>query len=367
MAQFVKPMLAQAVDVVPEGPLWALEGKCDGWRTLAGISTKGVWMETREGKRISSVPYIAEALRRLLPHDTVLDGEIVDLVGEKQWNRTQKILARHEPHDGYEGELTYVIFDVVYAAGHDLRREPLSTRRKALEVLLQDVDYVNCLQLAQQFESNAEGLERFLAAGWEGVVCKRLDSTYAEGQRNRGWVKCKPFSEIDAICTGTYEATPGSKYEGRAVGGITFRVVHEDGREYEGRAAGMGDRLREELYRDATPYIGLVVEIGHLGIGDEGALRHPQLRRFRDPADKAGVRQPYPLGRRVAQELVGNGPSGRIRNYRQMKDPKLIRVYDELLEVGSEAHGKALMGSGDPERDIEVVRGLLVERGLIPA
>ena len=26
MAQFVKPMLAQAVDVVPEGPLWALEG-----------------------------------------------------------------------------------------------------------------------------------------------------------------------------------------------------------------------------------------------------------------------------------------------------------------------------------------------------
>ena len=69
----------------------------------------------------------------------------------------------------------------------------------------------------------------------------------------------------------------------------------------------------------------------------------------------------------MAQELVGNGPSGRIRNYRQMKDPKLIRVYDELLEVGSEAHGKALMGSGDPERDIEVVRGLLVERGLIPA
>jgi len=371
---FLTPMKCAKVDVVPEGENLVLERKQDGWRCVAGVSEQGVWAETNTGTRITQVPYINEALAAFVPPHTVLDGELVDHAnGEKQWNRTAKILQTtrggyvHVPTED-DPPLTYVVFDIVVAAGHELYDEPLSVRRQALELIMAKAEAP--IVLSAQLPATAEGLEQALREGYEGVVVKRLDSVYVQGAKNRGWYKCKPFSEVDALCTGTYPPTAGSKYEGRAVGGITFRVEHDDGRVYEGRSAGMDDDLREALYQDPTPYIGLMVELGHLGIGDEGALRSPEFRRFRDPADKAAP-TPRPKGRTKvasANVKVSGGPSGRIRNYSAMKD-KLASVVSELergVEDGeeNEAMEKARAGSGDPAGDLAYARQLLAERGV---
>jgi ATP-dependent DNA ligase len=95
---FIKPMLAATIDVVPEdGTEWIVERKYDGWRAIAGSASsgEGVWVETRTGKRISSVPYLNDALQAWLPAGTVVDGEVVDLSpGRRQWNRVQTILSR---------------------------------------------------------------------------------------------------------------------------------------------------------------------------------------------------------------------------------------------------------------------------------
>jgi hypothetical protein len=207
-----------------------------------------------------------------------------------------------------------------------------------------------------------EGLEALLAFGFEGVVCKRKDSTYRCGARNGGWVKIKPKETVDAECTGIYEPEPGSRYapivDGKprpwAVGGVCFRLRHDDGRVYDGRAAGMNDQLRRELWEQPHEFIGLVVELVHWGIQDSGALRFPQVRRLRSAADK-----PSPAARRrtptvaftaTAPTATAELPQAAkpwMRNYGAMGAPKLLDSIASLRERSGEAFQKCIEAGGD--------------------
>jgi len=65
--------------------------------------------------------------------------------------------------------------------------------------------------------------------------------------------------------------------------------------------------------------------------------------------------------RQQATTAIPAQPARRIRNYKAMKPAKLVRVYEELL-TGGEAYDRCLeSGSGDPDRDIDVVRCLVSE------
>lgn len=285
------PMLAQKITHVPTGEEWLIEPKYDGWRALAHL-TDGVRLETRTGNPITQVPYLAAALAASAPDGTILDGEIVDLSGERQWNRTQTILSttraeyQHRPC-AEDPALTYVLFDILALAGTDLRDRSLTARKQLLAELIQNTREAagDVIALAPIEPASTETLEAILAAGFEGAVIKHRDSRYVSGARGGGaWYKLKPNIETEALCTGFYPAERGSKYapldeEGQpqpwAVGGLCFRVEHDDGRVYEGRAAGMDDELRRAMHEHPSSFLGLVVEIAHHGIEDSGALRHP--------------------------------------------------------------------------------------------
>ncbi len=303
-----KPMLAKKLSRIPEGEGWSMEPKLDGWRLLAGL-LDGVVMWTRQGNHVTQVPYIRDAIAAHFPTGTILDGEIVDLRSgsERQWNRTQSILGKTK--GGYEHTptaqdppLTYVLFDVLCLGSSDVRNRPLADRRALLQEHCAGIEQSSDGQLLLvpvQQPSDA-GLKALVDHGFEGVVVKRIDSPYVCGSRNGAWGKIKPYAEIEALCTGVYDAEPGSHYapviDGKtrpwAVGGICFQVSHEDGRVYDGRAAGMNDALRRRLYEEPEEFIGLVVDLAHWGVGEKGALRHPNLKRFRSPADKAVPGEP---------------------------------------------------------------------------
>jgi ATP-dependent DNA ligase len=295
-----KPMLAKKMTRIPVRDGWWMEPKFDGWRVLCGLDD-GVVMWTRSLAHVTQVPYIAEAIAAHFPRGTILDGEIVDLRSARQWNRTQSILSStragftHRPSEG-DPPLTYILFDLLCIGGRDIRQLPLSERRAELERQCdgpaQAIDGV--VELIPTAPPSDAGLDTLIKYGFEGVVVKRTESRYLCGSRNGGWGKIKPSAEIEAVCTGIYPAEPGSHYapivSGKprpwAVGGIRFRLDHGDGRVYDGRAAGMNDAVRSQLHETPEKFVGLIVELTHWGVNDTGALRHPQVKRFRSPADK---------------------------------------------------------------------------------
>lgn len=296
-----RPMLAKKMTHIPEGEGWWMEPKYDGWRILSGL-LDAIVMWTRQGHHVTQVPYIAEAIAAHFPTGTILDGEIADLRTGRQWNRTQSILS--STNGGYQHKptasnppLTYVLFDVLCLAGQDVRDRPLRDRRALLEEHCAGIDRSTdgLLTLIPIQPPSEDGLDALLGYGFEGVVVKQTSSRYLCGSRRGGWGKVKPHTEIEAVCTGTYDAEPGSRYapilDGKprplAVGGIRFRVEHDDGRVFHGRAAGMTDEVRRELHERPQDFVGLVVELTHWGVTETGALRWPQLKRFRAKRDKS--------------------------------------------------------------------------------
>lgn len=283
-----------------------MEVKLDGWRCIAHRRKDGVDLRTSTGEAITSLPYLETLLRRL-PEGTVLDGELVDLDGATQWNRTQSIASKqspwvHEP-SADNPPLTFAVFDTPETMGDDLRTVPLEGRRAVLELLLGAHNLVpmdialdepwdpylrgtGLVRMVEQVPSSEATFEAIVAAGGEGVIVKDLRSLYREGSR-KGWTKHKGIQEVDALCTGTFLGK--GRLEGWGVGGVTFLVKHDDGTVFDGRCAGMTDALRRQLHDDPSACTGRVVEIRHWGIMDGGALRFPQLRRIREAADKSAA------------------------------------------------------------------------------
>ena len=74
----VEPMLAKAVDGLPEGDGWLFEPKWDGFRALVFRDGDEVYTQSRDLKPLDRYfPELADPLRAALPERCVLDGEVV--------------------------------------------------------------------------------------------------------------------------------------------------------------------------------------------------------------------------------------------------------------------------------------------------
>lgn len=358
----IKPMLAKAARSIPADPAGerVIEIKYDGWRCIARRTEEGVFLYTRSGKGIISLHYICEALMSL-PVGTVLDGELVGKPGA-EWNQAQSVCSRHQPHIVCPASpaLTFHVFDILHYAEADARPDPFSVRRSLVEAIVRQLDDPN-IQAAEQFPCEEASALAILERGFEGCIVKRLVDPYVEDDRGI-WTKVKPFEEIEAVCTGVF---PGEGRLAGGAGGITFRVTHEDGTVYDGKCKGkVSEAFLQEIWDNPEPYIGRVVEIIHWGINEGGALRHPNLRRFRDPMEKAAPSvQPAPDFDVIRElNLEGRAPSGeevkehksRGRNYTAMKDEKLLTSM-----IAIEA------GNGKPNDDRDRCLAEVRSRGLI--
>jgi bifunctional non-homologous end joining protein LigD len=74
--------------------------------------------------------------------------------------------------------------------GKDLRKEPLSARRKLLAQVLKKAP--ENIRLSDQLRSSKEELLRVAQEfGLEGLVAKKPNSVYERGRRSGAWVKYK--------------------------------------------------------------------------------------------------------------------------------------------------------------------------------
>ena len=179
-------MAALAVQKLPEGDEWLYELKWDGYRALLIKDGEDVQIRSRNDKDLTGMyPGIATAGRRQKIKQIVLDGELVAL-GEDGRPSFQALQHRssHQKH-----QIFFYAFDVLHADGEDLTGERLDVRRARLPALV-STDAV--LRLSQDLPGSAADIVKALrAAGIEGVIAKRRDSTYQPGERSNDWVKLK--------------------------------------------------------------------------------------------------------------------------------------------------------------------------------
>lgn len=202
----VRIMLVEDLQTVPNNiEKWIFEPKLDGARaeTFLNKDTGEVRLQTRWGTNITQkFPEFKNTFAALLAkHSVVLDGEIIFYPGSSLSDR-QKVVSRitHGPatnrvtREPVLEDFRYMVFDILYLDGQDLRNLPLLRRKQALEKLFRRISKEKISPII--FASNVDNASRVLdyvdASSAEGIVIKRKDSPYVAGRNHRAWWKIKP-------------------------------------------------------------------------------------------------------------------------------------------------------------------------------
>ncbi len=313
-------MLARAGELPGDDRRWAFEIKWDGVRAIAYSQPGRLELQSRNLNDITgSYPELRRLNRALSSHSAILDGEIVAF-GEE--NRPSFAALQHRMHVSSPAQaarlakstpVTYVIFDLLWLDGHSLMGLPYSERRERLAALkLTGASWQTPEHL---LGPGQEVLAASAAQGLEGVVAKRLDSTYAPGRRAGTWVKVKNFrrqefviggslagsgtraARIGALLVGVYEDTGALAYAGRVGTGFTEQELDRlasllAGLQREGSPFSAGPSPpRGAVFCDPT----LVAEVEFTEWTRTGSLRHPSYKGLRDdkPAEQV-VREDRP-------------------------------------------------------------------------
>lgn len=139
-----QPMLAGAATGLPGGTgRHVYEPKFDGFRALLFVDETRCFLQSRRGTPLGDCfPEVMEAAAGQLPAGTVVDGELViwsnnGPSGHLDFPALQRRVASPTRAAGLAAEqpASFMAFDVLAAAGEDVRKHPLSQRRRILETL----------------------------------------------------------------------------------------------------------------------------------------------------------------------------------------------------------------------------------------
>ena len=235
-------MLATLVARPFDEPGWVYEEKYDGIRILAYKEGHQVSLLSRNDiDRTVHFPEIVAAIAKLNPASLLLDGEVVVFDRDKV-SRFQLLQQR-------KGNAFYAVFDCLYAQGADLRREPLSARRKTLEEV---VASNGVLLLSRRL--SADGFEAYKLAeqrGYEGLVAKDRSSSYVE-RRSRYWLKVKVHQEDEFVVVG-FTAPQGSRQH---FGALLLGAYVDTQLRYVGKVGtGFDESTLAALYKKFRPLI----------------------------------------------------------------------------------------------------------------
>jgi bifunctional non-homologous end joining protein LigD len=287
-------MLAPLVKEPFDRPGWIYEEKYDGVRILAYKEGARVALMSRNAiDRTERYATIAEAVERLKPVTLLLDGEVV-VFDKRNVSRFQLLQQGH-------AAVKYAVFDCLYFDGQDMRDQPLSQRREALEKLFRR-PHLGSLLLSEELAS--DGLKAFAIAKkrkLEGLVAKNMRSKYVQG-RSHEWLKVKVNHEnefviggytppgdsrkyLGALLVGTYDGQK-LRYAGKVGTGFDTEMLRQLSSRLKKLAQAkspFSNEVRERKVTFVRPK--LVAQIAFTEWTSGGRLRHPAFIGLRD--DKA--------------------------------------------------------------------------------
>jgi bifunctional non-homologous end joining protein LigD len=347
MPEHLAPMLARAGTLPADDQRWAYEIKWDGVRAIAYSTPGELRLESRNLKDITvAYPELARLNRALSSHSAVLDGEIVALGGDGRpsfgalQHRMQVTSKAQAKRLAKSTPATYVIFDLLWLDGHSITDLPYSERRELLTAL--ELNGSSWQTPEHLLGSGSAVLAASAEQALEGIVAKRLDSTYQPGGRPGTWVKIKNIHRQEFVIGGW---VPGKGSRAAGIGALLVGVHDERGMlRYSGRVGtGFTEqelerlvRLLRPLERPGSPFAAggtrpprdavycepkLVAEVEFREWTAAGSLRHPSYK---------GLREDKPAGQVVREDQATTD------------DPE--RVQDVLVIAGQPASASVTVG-----------------------
>jgi bifunctional non-homologous end joining protein LigD len=109
-----------------------------------------------------------------------------------------------------------------------------------------------CLVPDQLSGSVADALQGSVDLQWEGIVAKRLDSTYLPGKRSHSWIKIKNFRDLEVVIVGW---KPGAGRREGSLGSLLLAVPDADRNlRYAGKVGtGFTDTILDQLMTALEP------------------------------------------------------------------------------------------------------------------
>jgi ATP-dependent DNA ligase len=236
------PMEAELVAELPGGDGWQYEPKWDGFRGVLENDGGELALWSRNGRPLLRYfPELREVGGTLPPH-SALDGEIViEREGKLDFDAMQMRLHPAESRvRKLAGEIpaTFVVFDVLLWDGEPVHELPLEERRGRLERL---DGGLRLSPTSRDREQAQRWLETLQAAGFDGVIAKRLGLPYLPGSRE-GVVKVKLHRTADCVVAGVRW-----KEDGQQIATLLLGLYADDGHlDYVGSAA-VGAKRQEEI------------------------------------------------------------------------------------------------------------------------
>jgi bifunctional non-homologous end joining protein LigD len=305
----VKPMLTTLIDEPFDNDEWVFELKWDGYRAIAVIEKDALTLTSRNGKDLlHQFPEMKELARAFRSIPVVVDGElcVLDDEGRPNFQALQsrdkpeaRGLARRKP-----SPVTFVVFDLLYADGRDLRDRPLEERKRLLEAIVVP-------ERGVLYSKHVAGKGKALFAlaeqrGLEGIVGKLRTSPY-RSTRSREWVKIKAKRRQEFVIGGWTEPR-GSRKE---FGALLVGYYDGGSLQYAGHVGtGFDAKLLRDLMarlrpleRKTSPFVEapktntpahwvkpeLVAEITFAEWTREGILRQPVFLGLRTDKDAKSV------------------------------------------------------------------------------
>ena len=246
------PMEAELVAELPERVgAWRYEPKWDGFRGLLENNGGEIALWSRNGRPLLRYFPELRAVGDLLPAGSALDGEIViSRDGKLDFDAMQMRLHPAESRVrklAAEIPATFVAFDLLLWAGKPVHERPIEERRAELERLATGV---RLSPVSDDVEQGRAWLQTLQAAGFDGVIAKKLGLPYLPGSRD-GVVKVKPHKTADCVVVGVRWKKGGRS----TIATLLLGLYREDGGvDYVGSCA-VGAKAQSEIAARVLPLL----------------------------------------------------------------------------------------------------------------
>jgi len=278
------PMAPVNSPEIPIGSEWRYQIKWDGVRTLVRLDGQGgvELFSKRVEPRNDTFPEIVELLKTLRIGPCVLDGEIAYFDGTRpNFQRVRLGVSKQK----YDDSLIFVVFDMLYDQGVDIRNIPFIERFERLQRYFPKPQ--PRLLVSDIFEDGQALWDWLHEREWEGIISKNINSPYVEGKRHIYWYKKRKELRllVDVV---------GIKLKNENVSSLVLRYKDK----YIGHVSGLDQSSKKLILEFAKEHQGecpfeitpkydvlwlsvpFACKVAALEFSDNGLLRQPKLLGF---------------------------------------------------------------------------------------